>query len=134
MSFRQTVTIEGLQELQAANAKMIAALKPTGAMGKVVQHVTAAFHRYAISITHVDTGALRASERMTVEFGGSARGVVFVDGNNRNPHGMLVDDYAGIEEARGGSHGYFGRTVRERGPSALKEAGQIIISAMPKGS
>ena len=134
MSFEQKVTIEGLQEVQAANAKMIAELKPNGAMGRAVQHVTAAIHRYAISITHVDSGALRASERMTVEFGGVARGVVFVDGNNRNPSGTLVDDYALIEEARGGSHSYFGRTVRERGPSALKEAGQIIINAMPKGN
>lgn len=135
MTLEQNITITGMQDAQAANVQIIAALKPTGAVGKAVKFLTTDLHRYAVSKAHVDTGAMRASIRMNVQLGGEARGLVFVDGSGRNPKsGQPVSAYAKVEELRGGSHAYMGRTVRERATAASVQAGKIILAGMPRGN
>ena len=43
-----SIGLEGLQEALDKNARQIAALKPSGALGKAVQYGTIALHRYAV--------------------------------------------------------------------------------------
>lgn len=127
--FETDLTIAGLQEVQDANLKAIAALKPSGAIGSALRHVLTEVHRYSASITHVDTGALRASHRIAIE---ESEGSVYVDPTVRNPRsGKLVRDYARTEEGRGGSHAFYQRTASEIGGRVLGQGTSIIIKALP---
>lgn len=103
------LSIKGLQEAQARNNKRIANLKPPGAFGKLIRYFTALLHRFMVQVTHVDTGALRASERMDVD---GLHGRVYVDPNAVNPRdGKRTSVYGVFENARGGEHAFFDRTV-----------------------
>lgn len=123
------MTIEGLQRLQDANVRMIAALEPRGALGEAVRYATAGAHRYAVYVTHVDTGALRASHRMQVV---GVRGRVYLDPTGKNPRSRQRTAVYGLyEEARGGRHAFYRRTIEEAGPRLGREAVAIIIRGMP---
>lgn len=123
------LSISGLQEAQDANLKAIVALRPSGAMGHAIRFIVTSVHRYAAIITHVDTGALRASHRMKVL---DTRGAVYVDPGARNPRsGIRVVSYGKDEEERGGSHAFYGRTVSEIGGQVLREGTRIVIRALP---
>lgn len=119
-----SVTIKGLQALQARNLRMTAALQPKGGLGRAIQFVTIEVFRYLVSITHVDTGAYRAADRMEVK---ESRGRIFVAPGARNPRsGQLVTDYAPEEEARGGAHAAYARAERDMGPQALDRGVQFV--------
>jgi hypothetical protein len=118
------VTIEGIQEAQAWNLRKMAALKPSGAMGRAILYGTTAAHRSAVSLTHVDTGALRASHRM--QMFGEHEGQVLIDAGATNPSGQLTSVYGPAEHARGGSHAFYARTVAEDGPAIRAEMLDII--------
>lgn len=125
------LTIEGLQELQAVNLQMIAALQPSGAFGRAIKYATTASHRYAVAITHVDTGALRASQRMEVD-DRALRGRVFIDQTARNPvSGSLTAVYGVAEHARGGEHAFYERVIDERAEAIAAEAERLIVSELP---
>ena len=122
-----SVTITGIQEAHAANLRAIAAVKPEGGLGRAIQYATTAAHQYAVSITHVDTGALRASERMAL-FG--TRGEIFLDPTARNPRGGERTAIYGVtEHERGGSHAFFRRTIDEAGERIGTTAVQMIKDA-----
>ena len=100
------LTITGLQEAQAANIRRISMLGRGGPLYNLLRRSTVFAHSEAVKVTHVDTGALRASHRIEVT---GIRGQVFIDQSATNPQsGARVRDYAGIEEARGGSHAFYG--------------------------
>lgn len=136
------VTIESIQELQARNQQMIAALKPSGALGEAVKVTAAELQRYAISVTHVGRyiqsrsgrwryarpheqgrggGALRASHRMAFsESGNSATATISIDAGSINPLTNQKPSVYGVyEHRRGGEHAFYARAVRERGTEAL---------------
>ena len=120
------MTIRGIQEAQRWNVRAIAALRPSGALGWAIVWGTAAAHRYAVSITHVDTGALRASQRMAVS---GAQGRIYLDASARNPRtGQRTAAYGPVEEARGGSHAFYRRTVAEAGDAIAKGMAQRVVS------
>lgn len=122
-------TIQGIQEAQRANEQLIAAMKPSGALGRMVQYATVLAHRYTVAITHVDTGALRASHRMNV-LGG--RGEIYLDPTATNPRtGTPTAEYGPTEHARGGDHAFYERTEREAGLSIATEAGQVFVRGLP---
>lgn len=124
-----SVSIKGIQKVQAANVKAIAALKPKGALGRAIQWATAEAHRYAVYITHVDTGSLKASHRMTVK---SSRGRVYIDRTATNPRSKQKPAiYGQYEEERGGAHAFYTRTINERGDYITSRAIKIIQGAMP---
>ncbi len=109
------VNIQGLQEAQRANLRRIAALKPDSHFGSAVKNVTAGLHRYAVTITHVwhiKGGALRASQRMSVK---GIHGRIYIDRSSVNPRGGRPSIYGPYEEARGGEHAFYSRTVDEAG-------------------
>jgi hypothetical protein len=147
-----TATIENIQELQARNQEMIAALKPSGAMGEAVRVTAAELQRYAISITHVGRyiqsksgrwryarpheqgrggGALRASHRMTFnESGSTASATINIDASTANPlTGQKPSVYGVYEHRRGGEHAFYSRAVRERGAEAKARG----VAALRKG-
>ena len=81
MAFDVRLSITGLQEAQAANNRAIAAVRPSGGLGRAVQYGTVSAHRYALGYTHVDTGALKSSHRMELS---DTRGRVYIDPGARN--------------------------------------------------
>lgn len=116
------ITIEGIQHAQEANLRHIAAMQPNGALGRAVQFGTIEAHRYAVAITHVDTGALRASHRMAVS---GNHGRIYVDPTTVNPRtGERPAAYALEEHARGGSHAFYARTDAEAGYRIGEAAGR----------
>lgn len=120
------LTIRGLQQAQQANLRAIAATKPGGALGRAVLYATTGAQRAAVVITHVDTGALRASHRIRMERGG-LRGVIYIDPTGKNPRtGQRTAIYGPSEHARGGSHAFYERTVNEAGPDLVRGAGTIL--------
>ena len=121
-------TIEGIQRLQSNNVARIASLRPSGALGQAIQWGTMIAHRYAVVITHVDTGALRAAHRMRVM---GAEGRVYIDPAARNPRsGELPMVYGEIEHARGGSHAFYQRTVEAVTPQIRKHVNRLLSKYM----
>lgn len=116
-------SIRGLQQAQAANARLIAEMQPSGRPAKFVRDLTAVLHRFLVSITHVDTGAYRAAQRMEVDIGSSPRGILYPDPGATNPRsGRNVASYAIVEEHRGGTHAAYQRTYEY----GLKTAPRMI--------
>jgi hypothetical protein len=130
------LSITGIQQAQARNQRMIAALQPSGAVGRAVQYGTVAAQRYAISITHVGRykvgaggtwvggGTLRASHRMELS---RAQGRVFIDPTSVNPRtGARAAVYGPIEHARGGTHAFYERVSAERGAQIVRAMRAIL--------
>ena len=112
--------IRGLQEAQRWNARAIANLKPGSAYGRAVRTIVSQLQRYEVTLTHVDTGALRASLRMDVR---GLTGKVFIDRSAKNPRSQaMTSRYGEIENARGGTHAFAERTVREAAPRIVGTA------------
>ncbi len=125
------VTIQGLQEAQDRNARRFAAMQPDGKFGEVIKGATVEGHRYAVSVTHVDTGSLRASHRMQMD---GLTGTVYIDPSARNPRsGQLTSVYGPHEHNRGGEHAFYTRTRVEAGPRIVKRAQQDMIRELTRG-
>jgi hypothetical protein len=123
------ISIQGIQEAQRDNLRMIRALEPGGALGQAVQATAIDAHRYTVSITHVDTGSLRASHRIDYSSMGSdeARANIYIDPGSVNPRSHAKPSVYGIgEEDRGGTHAFYDRTLEERGERSL-EIGALIL-------
>jgi len=124
--FDVDLTITGIQAVQAANLRAIAAMKPSGALGRAVLYGTTEAHRYAVAITHVDMGALQASHRIKMKQGG-LRGEIYIDPATTNPRsGQRPVVYGFYEHERGGSHAFYARVEKERGAAIGKEMGRIV--------
>jgi len=114
-----TATIQGIQEAQQKNQRQIAALRPSGPYGEAVRDGTAELQRYAIAVTHVDTGALKGSHVMEVK---GLWGRIFIAPGGVNPKGQRPAHYGPFEHARGGDHAFYERTVAERGQQVIDRA------------
>lgn len=119
--------IRGIQEAQQANVKMIDAMKPQGALGNMIKVLISQAHRYAVTITHRESGALAASERMEMT---ELTGRIYIDPDAVNPRGFRPADYGLIEEQRGGTHAFFRRTVEEHVPRVFEEAKNTLFRGM----
>src|SRR5574341_1622852 len=125
MPFDVRATITGIQEAQAANLRLIAAARPEGGLGRAVQYAATAVHRYAVMITHVITGALRASHR--IRLAGAARAEIYLDPTATNPRtGERTAEYGPAEHARGGSHAFYERPVSEQGDEIAARAALFL--------
>lgn len=124
-------TIQGLQEAQRGMARTIATMKPGSDFDEAIRFGTMAGFQYAVSITHVDTGALRASHRMKLERG--SKGIIYIDPNAVRPAtGTMAgrarpSQYGPVENARGGEHAFYARVPKERGPTIAREAAAAMI-------
>lgn len=126
MSFDVDLTITGIQEAQQANLRAIHAALPERGLGRVVGIAALELHRYATAVTHVDTGALRASHRIRQD---GSRAEIYIDPGSVNPRTGEHPAQYGIEEHdRGGLHAFYLRTFTERGPEAVSRAGAMLRS------
>lgn len=133
MSLDTKLTITGIQKLQRANSKMIKALEPANALGRAVKYALLSALRYARAITHVDTGALRASHFMMYD-AGTPSGSIYISPDTRNPVTNAMPSIYGVyEHGRGGTHAFYERVIAERGDRIGKRAVKLIKDEMPKG-
>ena len=134
--FDINLTITGLQEAQAKNVRQIAALKPTGALGRAVQYGTVEAQRYAVINTHVGKyksgktgswvggGTLRASHRMQVD---GVRGRVYIDPSATNPRtGQRAAEYGPYEHDRGGTHAFYQLVIDEQGGAIEQRMSDMV--------
>ena len=84
MPYSVGLSIEGLQKAQRRNLRRIALLEPDAAPGRAVHNATAAMHRFLTSHTPWETGALRASRRISFN-PRVPLGQVFNSANSYNP-------------------------------------------------
>lgn len=114
-------TVQGLQQAQRDNLKMIRALQPNTGLGRAVQVTAIDLQRYTVGITHVDTGTLRASHRIEMRMSGNeAQAVIHVDPTAINPRSnKRAEEYSLVEHARGEGHAFYQRTYNERGDRAV---------------
>ena len=127
------MTITGIQKLQRANSKMIKALEPANALGRAVKLALLSALRYARVITHVDTGALKASHFMMYD-AGAPSGSIFISPDTRNPRTNEPPSiYGQIEHDRAGTHAFYARVIAERGDRIGKRALKILTAEFPKG-
>lgn len=121
------ITVQGYQELQAAQRKLVEAMEPTGALGEAVKQTTLKMQKGVISRAHELTGTYKASQMIEVD---GLNGRVYTAAN-QSPRGGVASVYGPIEEARGGSHAAYGATVEADAIPALEEAGRLIVSKLP---
>ena len=128
------MSIRGLQEAQRDTLRRIAALKPGGAMEEGVRVGTLAAHRYAVSLTHVDSGTLRAAHRVVIRrtWINKVEGEVYIDPAASKP-GLIAarpSVYGVHEHARGGDHAFYERTVREHGAHIAAQSIAVIAARL----
>lgn len=120
---RARMWIEGAQEAQEANLRAIAQLRPSGSLGSAAQMVGAELLRGSITLTHVETGALKSSHRMMMFLEATrARSEVFIDQAVVNPRGERPAEYGPHEHDRGGSHAFYELAAQVYGEAALSRA------------
>ncbi len=148
MTFNVNLTITNIQEAQDANLRAIAALQPDGEFGEAIRDAVTMLHRYATSITHLGRyrqsksgrwhydlqgtggGALRASQSMEVR---GLYGRVFIDPSSVNPMtGQKPSVYGVYENARGGTHAFYDRTISEYGDQVMNDVGRRVAFAVVK--
>lgn len=115
--------IYGLQEAQAGNQQMLMASRPQGEFGEAIDYVVKHALAYAIRVTHVDRGWLKASHRGRRA---GLKGAVYIApmGGDDDPA-----EYGPYEHARGGSHAFYDRTVDEAGDQIIKGGIKILAGA-----
>lgn len=98
---RPKITIEGLQQAQAANLKIIAALQPKGAVAEATQEMGIRAFRWVVTQTHVETGTLRASRRLDIQ---PLEAIIYTVAGKNPISGKSARAYDVPEQARGGTH------------------------------
>lgn len=121
------VTIHGIPEAQAELVRQARELRPSGALGKAIKEATLHLHQYAVQITHVDTGALRASHVPEVR---GAMGRIYPNPAATRSDGKKPAHYGIYEHRRGGAHAFYARTVAEAGRGAHGVAFKVIERAL----
>ena len=61
------LSIQGVQRAQYAALQVVRAVKPEGALGRAVKFLATGAHMRLVTLTHVDTGTLRASELIRMD-------------------------------------------------------------------
>lgn len=126
------VTIKGLQEAQQRNMRRVAMFRPNGKIAQAIKRLTTGTHRYAVGITHVDTGSLRASHRMEVS---NDRGRIYISPSAVNPRSKQRPAVYGVyEHQRGGSHAFYKRAVDEYGARHAHDEARNLGRSLLYGS
>jgi hypothetical protein len=126
MSQDYSIGIAGIQQVQQETVRLMAAAKPSGKFGQAIWLVTQTLHRYAVTITHVVTGSLRAAHRERMIH--DEVGFIWIDSSAINPMNHAKPSVYGFyEEQRGGAHAFYKRTVDERSASAVNTATRSIF-------
>lgn len=129
---RFDISLEGIQRVQQKNLHRIASMKPLGKVANAVRSALVVLHRHAVQITHVGKypggGALKNSHRIGWE--GGLEGVIYIDPQSVSPRRSSRKyrpaEYGIYENARGGEHAFYDRTVAEVGENAK----DIVVDAI----
>ncbi len=120
--------IEGVEEVEAALAKAAEVAGKGNTLEQAAGFVARRAHYYMVSITHVDTGALKASH--AIEQRGKMT-VLYQHPAVVNPRsGKRPADYGVYENAHGGLHAFYDRTM-EKIPLYMELADAIIRKRLP---
>jgi hypothetical protein len=123
-----SVIVQGYEQIQAANRKLLQAMLPSGALGKAVLYGTQQMQKGTTARAHVDTGTYKASQTADVH---GLIGRVYT-ASNRNPKsGAAASAYGPYEEARGGSHAAYATTFSQDAPGVMVEAIKLVIAELP---
>lgn len=117
------VTIYGIQAAQAAMLRAVNAARPGSGLQAALKDAAAAAHRYAVALTHVDTGSLKASHRIALH---ATRAEIYLDPGAQRSDGRRPAQYGPFEHARGGEHAFYERTVAEHGAEIGNAAGRAL--------
>lgn len=117
------VRIYGIQAAQAAMLRAVNAARPGTGLQAALKDAAAAAHRYAVAITHVDTGALKGSHKIVLH---STRAEIYLDPGARRSDGRRPAQYGPFEHARGGDHAFYARTVAEHGQEIGNAASRAL--------
>lgn len=101
-------------------------LSPKSGGGEAVRRVAEIARAYASSITHHWTSTLwktHTVDESRIASDGIA--AVYIE-RVRNPLGQYTDIYGPKEHAKGGDHAFYDRTVRNRGPFALRQGVSML--------
>jgi len=127
----QGLSIKGLQEAQERNLRRIAAMAPGGVRGQAVQYGATEIDRVLKVVTPVDTGALRASRRITFE-ASVPRAQVFTSSGGYNPRSKTRPaEYDVYLHARGG-RGLAAGTYQASFPHTMRYYAPRIVERMFK--
>lgn len=118
-------TIQGMEDAQRIMLRAVQAVDPKGGAGRAVKKALFIAQAYAASITHQDTSTLSRSH--IIQYDGGAVGYVQPSPYNINPRSHKPASYYAIyEEARGGAHAFYQRTITEIGPRIVDTVGAEI--------
>ena len=119
---------EGMEEVKRALDEAARIAQRGGALEKSAAFAARRAYYYVRSITHVDTGALKASH--VIEQHG-LRAYVYPSPAIINPRSrQRVTDYAFYENRRGGSHAFYTRML-EKMPEFAAQAEAILRRSLP---
>lgn len=122
------VTVQGYEQIQAANRQLLDAMRPSGALGQAVLYGAQQLAKGTTARVHVDTGTYKASQTADVR---GLVGTVYT-ASNRNPKsGAAASAYGPYEEARGGSHAAYATTFKDDAPGVMAEAIRLVVAALP---
>ena len=125
----QGLSIKGLQEAQERNLRRIAGLQPSGVRGEAVRMGATRFHRALTYNTPWQTGALRASRRITYT-DSVPRAQIFDSGNSYNPRSKTPPhEYDVYLHNRGFRPGLRGG-IQASYPYTMQHEGQAILQDM----
>lgn len=123
--------VKGIQQAQKVNVQAIRALEPRGSIGQALKEAAVFAHRYLVQVTHVDTGAYQAAHRIELDLR-ALQAVISPDPSATNPRsGLLVVEYYGYEEARGGDHAAYERTEKEAGDRTAGIMVERVVRDLP---
>lgn len=121
-------TVQGMQEAQAALRQVERAAKAGGPLERVVGYAATRLHRYAVGITHVDSGELKGAHRVRMA---GTRAEIYIAPDAANDHGQRPAEYGVYEHERGGDHAFYRRTVDEMGQQTLNDAAAMLRRYLP---
>ena len=108
-----------------------------GSFSLLIRETLEELRDYAAAITHVSSGTLAASHRVTFDTA-HQRGEIspdptFARRQGRTGRIQSVEQYAAAEHARGGSHAYYQRTLSEYGDAVVRRGVSAYMARMPGG-
>lgn len=113
------IEIKQLAETQARLKRLLEDVSAQGGLRGAIAKATLRALRYATAITHVISGRLKNSHFPRVGAQGN------------QVYGSVSTNvaYASIEHARGGSHAFYGRTVKEEGDAIRGDVQDYVDQA-----
>ena len=121
------LSIRGLQKAQQANLQMVRAMRPGGALGRVIRYAGLAMHRHVVPSTPHEYGALRAAHRIENK---PLQARIYIDPGATAPrrkqrpavYGAILHGHGMIPGLRSGIRAFYAYSVQTYGAKVAKGA------------